>query len=114
MLEQERGGAASEEPNSQVISKVGTQLLRWGRSDISCGGGRVRCLTLPGWEPDAWTDAQHLANTMQVSTELLVEVLQSDGRRGPRILFEQNAGRGTACVKARSTKKKGKGKGKGK
>ena len=115
MLEAERGGPADEEPDRQLISKVGTQLLRWGRSDIACAGGRVRCLTLPGWLPDAWTDVQHLANTLQVRPELLEEVLQSShGTRGPRILFEQNAGRGCLRVKARWTKTKGKGKGKDK
>ena len=115
MLEMERGGAAAEEPDRQLISKVGTQLLRWGRSDIACVGGRVRCLTLPGWLPDAWTDVQHLANTMQVRPELLEEVLQSEHEtRCPRILFEQNAVRGGLRVRARWTKIKGKGKGKGK
>ncbi len=115
MLEMERGVAAVEEPDRQLISKVGTQLLHWGRSDIACVGGRVRCLALPGWLPDAWTDVHHFANTMQVRPELLEEVLQSEHEtRVPRILFEQNAVRGGLRVRARWTKSKGKGKGKGK
>ena len=115
LLEMERGGSEAEEPDHQLISKVGTQLLRWGRSDIWCVGGRVRSLTLPGWAPDAWTDVQHLASTLQVRPELLVEVLRSEhDTRGPRILFEQDTGRGVTRVRARWTKGKGKGKGKGK
>ena len=70
---------------------------------------------LAGLGPGCSTDVQHVANTMQIRPELLEEVLQSEHEtRGPRIFYEQNAGRGTPHVKARWAKSKGNGKGKGK
>ena len=83
-------------------------MLRWGRSDVVRDNGRIRSVTLPGWAPGAWTDLQHLADTMQVNVDLLHEALPSSGRHGPCALFEPDTGRHGPRVKAAWRKRKGK------
>ena len=97
--EEERAG-----PDKQLVSKVATQLLRWGRSDVACTGGRVRSVHLPGWAPDEWVSLPHLAEAMGVRPDELEGALQSVGRHGPRILFEEQAGPEGPRVKARWTR----------
>ncbi len=78
------------------MSKVGTQLLRWGRSDVVQSNGSVLTIVLPGWETGSWVELGRLARVMEVDPELSRELLHSTGRHGECVLFEE----GTDRVKA--------------
>jgi hypothetical protein len=92
----------TQEPNTTLLSKVATQLLRWGRSDVD-GVGGIRSVQLPNWTPTAWYTIAELAAAMQVHVDQLpTELLLSEGRHGPRILYKESDGL-EALVKARWT-----------
>ena len=91
--------ALSEEEH--IHSKIATQLLRWGRSDLVTHHGR-RTVCLEGWSPSKWYSVEELALAMGVlESDLPLEVLLSDGKHGPRVLHQQQGGR--IWIKARWT-----------
>ena len=69
----------------KLASQVGTQLLRWGRSDVIGSQGEIFSLVLEGWEPAQWTSLEALSEVMEVDMEFLRECLQSWGRHGERV-----------------------------
>ena len=76
-----------------IHSKIATQLLRWGRSDLGTHHGR-RTVCLEGWSPGKWYSVEELALAMGVlESDLPLEVLLSDGKHGPRVLHQQKGGR---------------------
>ena len=68
-----------------LVSKVGAQLLRWGRSDLQKSGGATVSLTLAGWSPQQWFPLDDLAAELDVDVKYLEEVLPSVGRHGHRV-----------------------------
>ena len=96
----ERGGQ-DKQHSTILLGKVATQLLRWGRSDIRGDGGAIKSIKLSGWKPGAWVTVAELAETMGVRPELLgADVLESSGRHGPRLLFQERQGELGPRVKA--------------
>ena len=86
---------SKEEPelDQQLLSKAGTQLLRWGRTDLRAKNGSVTTLVLPTWEPEAWVPLSELAEVLGVGTEVLRAALPSIGRHGDRVEIMDNAAR---------------------
>ena len=84
---------AEPEPDYQLLSKAGTQLLRWGRTDLRAQDGSVTTLVLPKWEPDAWVPLLELADVLGVGIDVLQEALPSTGRRGDRVEILDGAAR---------------------
>ena len=68
-----------------LVSKVGTQLLRWGGSDLQKSDGSMVSLTLVDWQPQHWFPLANLAAELDVDVAYLEEVLPSLGRHGPRV-----------------------------
>ena len=79
-------GSAKAPLDAKLVSKVGTQLLRWGRSDVIGARGEVFSLVLEGWEPAQWSSLEALVQTVEVDLAFLRECLQSRGRHGERVL----------------------------
>ena len=92
------------------LSKVSTQLLRWGRADVESEGGGQRTLWLQNWAPDAWFSLGDIARSMHVPRDKLpIAVLCSEGSRGPRVLCREQHGR--VVFKARWTSEERRGRG---
>jgi hypothetical protein len=100
-LERGERGGHGKQPSAVLLSKVATQLLRWGRSDIRGGGGAVRSIKLRGWTPGAWVAVSELAGAMGVRAEQLpADLLQSTGSHGPRVQYQERKGDREPRVKA--------------
>ncbi len=83
-----------------LLSKAGTQLLRWGRADVVQRNGGIRVVYLPAWTEGnghygSWHDLAVLSRLLDTQEEVLREVLPSVGRHGPRCEIEGYAAR---CV----------------
>jgi hypothetical protein len=91
-LQRERAG--QNQPYSDVLlGKVATQLLRWGRSDLQAEGGTTKTIKLVGWKAGAWVTIEHLAETMGVlPKQLSKDVLETCGKHGQRLLFQERQG----------------------
>ena len=78
----------------QLLSRVPTQLLRWGRADVVTEHEGRRTLWLPNWAPDAWFSLSDIARSMCVRRDQLpAAVLLSQGGHGPRVLCREMQGR---------------------
>ena len=76
-----------------ILSKIATQLLRWGRSDVVTHHGR-RTVYLERYRPGKWYSVEELALAMGVlESDLPLRVLLSEGSHGPRVLHQQQGGR---------------------
>ena len=102
--------AAELSEEDKNLSKVSTQLLRWGRADVESEGGGRRTLWLQNWAPDAWYSLDDIARSMHVPRDKLpIAVLCSEGSRGPRVIAREQHGR--VVFKARWTSEERRGRG---
>jgi hypothetical protein len=89
-------------PDDRNLSKVSTQLLRWGRADVISQGGGQRSLWLDDWSPLGWYTLGQISRAMGVPREALpLEILCTEGHHGQRVLCKEEEGR--AVFKARWT-----------
>ena len=83
------GTPKEERPlDAVLLSKIATQLLRWGRSDLRMADGSKATVTIPNWSPTGWIPLSEVAALLEVSEDFLAESLPSCGRHGPRVLIE--------------------------
>jgi hypothetical protein len=94
----------------QHLSKVSTQLLRWGRADVLTEHEGRRTLWLPNWSPESWFSLSDIARSMFVHRDQLpAAVLLSQGSHGPRVLCRELHGR--VVFKASWTEEQRRGRG---